>query len=33
VLNVEQDSGVPVRYIGKDDDRVERLRGLTAPSG
>ncbi len=32
-LNVDQTIGVLVRYLGEDDDRVERLRGLTAPGG
>jgi len=32
-LNVDQTIGVLVRYLGEDDDRVERLRGLTIPGG
>ena len=32
-LNVDQTLGVLVRYLGDDDDRVERLRSLTAPEG
>jgi len=32
-LNVDQTIGVLVRYLGADDERVERLRGLTAPGG
>ncbi len=30
-LNVDQTLGVLVRYLGEDDDRVARLRGLAAP--
>jgi len=30
-LNVDQTIGVLVRYLGEDDDRVERLRVLTTP--
>jgi hypothetical protein len=30
-LNVDQTIGVLVRYLGEDDERVERLRGLTTP--
>jgi hypothetical protein len=30
-LNVDQTLGVLVRYLGDDDDRVERLRSLTVP--
>jgi hypothetical protein len=30
-LNVDQTLGVLVRYLGEDDDRVERLRVLTTP--
>jgi hypothetical protein len=30
-LNVDQTIGVLVRYLGEDDERVERLRVLTAP--
>jgi len=30
-LNVDQTLGVLVRYLGEDDERVERLRGLAAP--
>jgi hypothetical protein len=30
-LNVDQTVGVLVRYLGEDDERVERLRGLTTP--
>ncbi len=30
-LNVDQTLGVLVRYLGEDDERVERLRVLTAP--
>jgi hypothetical protein len=32
-LNVDQSLGVLVRYLGEDDDRVERLRFLTVPEG
>jgi len=32
-LNIDQTIGVLVRYLGEDDDRVERLRGLAAPRG
>ena len=32
-LNVDQTLGVLVRYLGEGDERVERLRGLTAPGG
>ena len=32
-LNVDQTIGVLVRYLGEDDERVEKLRGLTAPEG
>jgi hypothetical protein len=32
-LNVDQVLGVLVRYLGEDDERVERLRALTAPGG
>lgn len=32
-LNVDQTLGVLVRYLGEDDDRVERLRLLTVPGG
>jgi hypothetical protein len=32
-LNVDQTLGVLVRYLGEDDERVERLRKLTAPEG
>jgi hypothetical protein len=32
-LNVDQTLGVLVRYLGEDDERVERLRGLTSPEG
>jgi hypothetical protein len=32
-LNVDQTLGVLIRYLGEDDDRVERLRSLTAPEG
>ena len=32
-LNVDQTLGVLVRYLGEDDDRVERLRLLTVPEG
>ena len=32
-LNVDQTLGVLVRYLGEDDDRVERLRSLTVPEG
>jgi hypothetical protein len=30
-LNVDQTLGVLVRYLGEDDDRVERLRSLVVP--
>jgi hypothetical protein len=30
-LNVDQTLGVLVRYLGEDDDRVERLRSLSLP--
>jgi hypothetical protein len=30
-LNVDQTIGVLVRYLGEDDERVDRLRALTAP--
>jgi len=30
-INVDQTLGVLVRYLGEDDDRVERLRSLTVP--
>jgi hypothetical protein len=32
-LNVDQTLGVLVRYLGEDDERVERLRSLAAPPG
>jgi hypothetical protein len=32
-LNIDQTLGVLVRYLGEDDERVERLRLLTAPEG
>jgi hypothetical protein len=32
-LNIDQTLGVLVRYLGEDDDRVDRLRVLTAPEG
>jgi len=32
-LNVDQTIGVLVRYLGADDERVERLRQLSAPEG
>jgi hypothetical protein len=32
-LNVDQTLGVLVRYLGEDDDRVERLRSLALPEG
>jgi len=32
-LNVDQTIGVLVRYLDEDDERVERLRGLTDPEG
>ena len=32
-LNVDQTLGVLVRYLGEDDDRVDRLRSLTVPEG
>jgi hypothetical protein len=32
-LNVDQTLGVLVRYLGEDDDRVERLQSLTVPEG
>jgi len=32
-LNVDQTIGVLVRYLGEDDERVARLRELTAPEG
>ena len=32
-LNVDQTLGVLVRYLGEDDERVERLRSLTVPEG
>jgi hypothetical protein len=32
-LNVDQTIGVLVRYLGADDERVERLRLLTIPEG
>ncbi len=32
-LNVDQTLGVLVRYLGEDDERVERLRLLTVPEG
>jgi len=32
-LNIDQTIGVLVRYLGEDDERVERLRDLTAPGG
>ena len=32
-LNVDQTLGVLVRYLGEDDDRVDRLRSLTVPGG
>jgi hypothetical protein len=32
-LNIDQTLGVLIRYLGEDDDRVERLRSLTAPEG
>ncbi len=32
-LNVDQALGVLVRYLGEDDDRVERLRSLSPPRG
>jgi hypothetical protein len=31
-LNVDQTLGVLIRYLGEDDERVERLRSLTGPS-
>ncbi len=30
-MNVDQTIGVLVRYLGEDDERVDRLRALTAP--
>jgi hypothetical protein len=32
-LNVDQTLGVLIRYLGDGDERVERLRSLTAPQG
>ncbi len=32
-LNVDQALGVLIRYLGEDDERVERLRSLTTPQG
>jgi len=32
-LNVDQTLGVLVRYLGEDDERVERLRVLSGPKG
>jgi hypothetical protein len=32
-LNVDQTLGVLVRYLGEDDERVDRLRSLTVPDG
>jgi hypothetical protein len=32
-LNVDQTLGVLIRYLGEDDERVERLRSLTTPPG
>jgi len=32
-LNLDQTLGVLIRYLGEDDDRVERLRSMTAPKG
>jgi hypothetical protein len=32
-LNVDQTLGVLIRYLGEDDERVERLRSLTTPAG
>ena len=32
-LNIDQTIGVLVRYFGEDDERVERLRDLSAPGG
>ncbi len=32
-LNVDQTLGVLIRYLGEDDERVDRLRSLTAPDG
>ncbi len=32
-LNIDQTIGVLVRYLGEDDERVERLRDLSAPGG
>jgi hypothetical protein len=32
-LNVDQTLGVLIRYLGEDDERVERLRSLAAPEG
>ena len=32
-LNVDQTLGVLVRYLGEDDDRVEKLRSLDVPEG
>ena len=32
-LNIDQTIGVLVRYLGEDDDRVVRLRDLSAPGG
>jgi hypothetical protein len=31
-LNVDQTLGVLIRYLGEDDERVERLRSLAAPT-
>jgi hypothetical protein len=32
-LNVDQTLGVLIRYLGEDDERVERLRSLADPTG
>jgi len=32
-LNIDQTIGVLVRYLGEDDDRVDRLRRLSPPGG
>jgi hypothetical protein len=32
-LNVDQTLGVLVRYLGEDDERVDRLRRLAGPPG
>jgi hypothetical protein len=31
-LNIDQTIGVLVRYLGEDDERVERLRALAPPA-